>query len=117
MRLFEIYEVVKSGKKQTIKSSKLFSGSPSAAAKKAMTSLCKKYSGKCTLTVTMREVKRSMNNGVYKHIPVLDSDNMQIMRKYKMKRVDNDTSVVFEGDSLVDFKYKIEILESFGRVA
>lgn len=122
MRLFEIYDVTKPGQ-QNESTSKLpgmlFSGTPSAAAKKAMSALCKSknISGVCTLTVTMREVKRSMVKGTYVNVPVVDSDNMQIMRKYKMKRVNNETPVTFEGTTPITFKYKIEIIESFGRVA
>lgn len=112
MRLFEVYEV----NKPELKTEKLFSGTPSAAAKKAMTVMCKEVSGTCTLTVTMREVKRTMSNGKYMIVPVNDSDNMPIMRKYKLKRTLNETPVTFEGAS-VTFRYKVDILESFGRVA
>lgn len=120
-RLFEIFAVVKPGQsndKTKKMPTKLFTGSPGLAAKKAMTALCKKKSihGVCTLTITMREVKRVMRDGEHRVVPVLDSDNMQIMRKYKLKRVVNETPVIFEGTTPITFKYKTEIVESFGRV-
>lgn len=120
-RLFQIFAVVKPGQsnnKTKKMPTKLFTGSPGLAAKKAMTALCKKksISGVCTLTITMREVKRVMRDGEHKVVPVLDSDNMQIMRKYKLKRVVNETPVVFEGTTPITFKYKTEIIESFGRI-
>ena len=105
MRLFEIYNNPEK---------KLFSGTPSGAAKKAMSALC---SGECTKTIVMREVKRVMVKGEYRVVPVLDADNMEIKRKYKLKRVPNETEIVFEGNTPVTFRYKTEIVESFGRVA
>lgn len=113
MRLFEVYQVNKPG----LKTDKLFSGTPSSAAKKAMNAMCKEVSGTCTLIVTMREVKRSMTDGQYMSIPVKDADNIPIARKYKMKRTLNETPVVFKGDTPITFRYKVEIIESFGRVA
>jgi hypothetical protein len=113
MRFFEVYAV----NKPELKTDKLFSGTPSAAAKKAMTAMCKDVSGTCSLTVTMREVKRTMSSGQYMTIPVKDSDNMPIMRKYKLKRTLNETPVVFEGATPITFRYKVDIVESFGRVA
>ena len=120
-RLFQIFAAVKPGQSdnKTKKTpSKLFTGTPSLAAKKAMTVLCgkKAIKGACTLTITMREVKRVKHDGEFKIVPVLDSDNMQIMRKYKLKRVVNETPVIFEGTTPITFKYKTEIVESFGRV-
>lgn len=109
MRLFEIYND---------KNAQLFSGTPSAAAKKAMTALCgRRRNVVCTKTIVMREVKRVMVNGEYRVVPVLDADNMEIKRKYKLKRVPNETEIVFEGNTPVTFRYKTEIVESFGRVA
>ena len=114
MRQFEIYSVQPSGKTPK---DKVFNGSPSAAAKKAMTALCKlRDTDQCTLTVTVREIKRTMVNGEYKSVPVLDSDGIEIMRKYKLKRSTNDTSVSFEGAEPILFKHKVDIIESFGRV-
>ena len=113
MRHFEIYSVQPAGPVPQ----KIFSGSPSAAAKKAMTALCKlRDTEQCTMTVTVREIKRSMVNGEYKTIPVLDSDDIEIMRKYKMKRSTNETPVSFKGANPILFKHKVEIAESFGRV-
>jgi hypothetical protein len=125
MRYFQIFSVTKPGQgNQKTKSmpNKLFSGTPSQAARKAMTALCdnKKIRGVCTLTIAMREVKRVMRDGEYTVIPVLDSDNMEIIRKYKIKRVLNenaDTPVVFEGTTPVAFRYKTDVVESFGRVS
>lgn len=112
MRHFEIYSVQPSGPVPQ----KIFSGSPSAAAKKAMTALCKlRDTEQCTLTVTVREIKRTMIKGDYQNVPVLDSDGIEIMRKYKMKRSVNDTPVSFKGTDVL-FKHKVEITESFGRV-
>lgn len=120
-RLFQIFTAVKPGQsnnKTTKMPTKLFTGTPGLAAKKAMTALCRKKNirGVCTLTITMREVKRVMQDGEYGVVPVLDGDNMQIKRKYKLKRVINETPVIFEGTTPITFKYKTEIVESFGRV-
>lgn len=120
-RLFQIFSAVKPGQsnnKTKKSSSKLFTGTPRLAAKKAMTALCneKNSRGVCTLTITMREVKRVMKDGEYIIIPILDKDNLPIMRKYKLKRVVNETPVIFEGTTPITFKYNIEIVESFGRV-
>ena len=120
-RLFQIVNVVKPGQSnsKTKKTpTKLFTGTPSLSAKKAMTVLCNKKSikGVCTLTITMREVKRVMKEGEYHIVPVRDSDNMEIKRKYKLKRMVNETPVMFEGNTPVTFKYKTVIVESFGRV-
>ena len=113
MRHLEIFSVQPEGPVPN----KIFSGSPSAAAKKATTALCKlRNNEKCTLTVTVREIKRSMVNGEYQNVPVIDSDGIEIMRKYKMKRSTNETPVSFKGSDPIMFKYKVEITESFGRV-
>ena len=114
MRLFQVLSVDKKSVK--IPKDKLFSGTPSAAARKAMTVLCGDK-GKCTLTLKIREVKRVMRDGEITVVPVLDQDNLPIVRKYRVQRVANDTPVVFEGSTPVMFRYKTEILESFGRVA
>jgi hypothetical protein len=113
MRHFEIYSVQPAGPAPQ----KIFSGSPSAAAKKAMTALCKlRDAEQCTLTITVREIKRTMVNGEYTNVPVIDSDGIEIMRKYKLKRSTNETPVSFKGADPILFKHKVEITESFGRV-
>lgn len=114
MRLFQVLSVDK--KSMKIPMDKLFTGTPSAAARKAMTVLCGNKKN-CTLTLKIREVKRVMRDGETTVVPVLDRDNMQIVRKYRVQRVENDTPVVFEGSTPVTFRYKTDILESFGRVA
>lgn len=111
MRYFQIHSVEKSKKIPTT----LFTGTHSQAARKAMTALCETR-GACTLTVAMREVKRIMRDGEYTIVPVLDSDNVQIIRKYKIKRTKNDNDVIFKGDTPVTFRYNTKIIESFGRV-
>jgi len=110
MRYFQIHSVVKKSKKIP---TTLFTGTHSQAARKAMTVLCK---GACTLTIAMREVKRVMRDGEYTIVPVLDSDNVKIIRKYKIKRTKNDTDVVFKGGSEITFRYNTQIIESYGRV-
>jgi len=111
MRYFQIHSVVKKSKKIP---TTLFTGTHSQAARKAMTVLCKQ--GACTLTIAMREVKRVMRDGEYTIVPVLDSDNVKIIRKYKIKRTKNDTDVVFKGGSEITFRYNTQIIESYGRV-
>lgn len=105
------FQIVKNKK---IPSTTLFTGTHSQAARKAMTVLC---DGPCTLTITVREVKRVMRDGEYTIVPVLDSDDVQIIRKYKIKRTKNDNEVVFKGTkNRVSFGYDTKIIESYGRV-
>jgi len=113
MRYFQIHSVVKKSKKIP---TTLFTGTHSQAARKAMNVLCK---GECTLTIAMCEVKRVMRDGEYIVVPVLDKDNVKIIRKYKVKRIKNDTetmNVEFRYAGEITFRYSTQITESYGRV-
>ncbi len=111
MRYFQIHSVTKRTEIPTT----LFTGTHSQAARKAMTVLCENRDA-CTLTIAMREVKRVMRDGEFIAVPVLDSDNIHVIRKYKIRRTKNDNDVVFNGVTPVTFRYNTQIIESFGRV-
>ena len=99
--------------------SRRYTGTPSAAAKKAMTYVCgrigKKVKGRCTMTITVQEID-------YRDEPVYDSHDIPILYKYKIKRCVNrdennqkGVTVNINGKS-VTFNYKTKIVESYGRV-
>jgi len=125
-RLFTITNVSKSAqgnKKTKFDSDKLYTGSHSAAAKKAMYHTCrkmgKKIKGRCTLTMTVMEVIRKTIDGVPLVLPKIDSDGKKIVRKYKVKlTLNKDSDVVyFEGlNEPISFKYTTEIVKSYGRI-
>jgi hypothetical protein len=120
-RHFIVQKVTKSAQNTNTRfdSTRKYTGTPSSAAKKAMTNICggigKKVKGRCTMTITVQEVKSTGT-------PVTDSQGLPIMYKYKVKRFvakdENNTqgvTVEFNGKP-VTFKYQTKILESYGRV-
>lgn len=131
-RMFRVVAVTKPGQQNTRTSfdkTRLFTGEPRNAAMKAMTQLCSKnrkhIKGVCTLTVTVQEVRRQMQEGVVRIVPVLDSSNIPKMYKYKLKRfmyheqdnqVENGPRTIQLDDRDISFKYHVKILESYGRV-
>lgn len=125
-RFFTVINVSKSAQKNDktkFDSDKIYTGSHSAAAKKAMYNTCKKIGkkvkGKCTLTITVMEVVKKMIDGVSLVLPKLDSDGNKIIRKYKVElKLNKDSEPVqFEGlDKPIAFKYEAKIIKSFGRV-
>jgi hypothetical protein len=122
-RHFIVRKVTKSSQNQntSFNDTRKYTGTPSSAAKKAMTHICgrigKKVKGQCTMTVTVQEVKSTGT-------PIMDSQGLPVMYKYKLKRSvakdpENDTSgvtVVFNGGLPITFKYQTKIVESYGRV-
>lgn len=120
-RYFMVTKVTKSSQKENTKFDKTrkYTGTPNLAARKAMTHVCgrigKKVKGRCTMTISVQEVKSTGT-------PIMDAQGLPIIYKYKLKRVllkdenkQDGITVNFKG-SPVTFKYKTEIIESFGRV-
>lgn len=125
-RVFVIFDATKPAQKNqstTFKFDKTrkFTGTPDRAAKKAMTYLCghesKKIKGRCTLTITVQEVKPKMIDGIDVLEPVFDSRGIPKLYKYKLKRsVKKDAIPIEFNDTEIIFKYDVKVLESFGRV-
>ena len=121
-RYFVVHKVTKSAQKAntSYNDSSKYTGTPSSAAKKAMTHVCgrigKKVKGRCTMTITVQEVKSTGT-------PIMDAQGLPIMYKYKLKRMvakdaengSNGVTVMLNG-SPVTFKYQTQIVESYGRV-
>ena len=121
-RYFVVHKVTKSAQKanKSYNDSRKYTGTPSSAAKKAMTHVCgrigKKVKGRCTMTITVQEVKSTGT-------PIMDAQGLPIMYKYKLKRMvakdaengSNGVTVMLNG-SPVTFKYQTQIVESYGRV-
>lgn len=121
-RYFVVHKVTKSAQKAntSYNDSRKYTGTPSSAAKKAMTHVCgrigKKVKGRCTMTITVQEVKSTGT-------PIMDAQGLPIMYKYKLKRMvakdaengSNGVTVMLNG-SPVTFKYQTQIVESYGRV-
>lgn len=120
-RHFIVKKVTKSAQNTNTRfnDTRKYTGTPSSAAKKAMTNICgrigKKVKGQCTMTITMQEVKSTGT-------PVTDSQGLPIMYKYKVKRSvakdeDNSRGVTIEFNGKpVTFNYQTKIMESYGRV-
>lgn len=120
-RYFMVTKVTKSSQKENTQFNHLrkYTGTPSLAARKAMTHVCgrigKKVKGRCTMTITLQEVKSTGT-------PIMDAQGLPIMYKYKLKRVvlkdennQNGITINLNG-SPITFKYKTDIVESYGRV-
>ena len=127
MKYYRIIKVTKPGQKNlnTKFNPKMLLSSgngPAAAAKKAMSRLCrkttKKIKGICTLTIKIEEVKNKTVNGEKTIVPVVDNDNVPIRYQYTLKRekIDDGNVVTFNGNTNVKFGYKPVIVESFNRV-
>lgn len=121
-RYFIVNKVTKTaqGANTQFDKSRKYTGTPSAAARKAMTYTCgrigKRVKGRCTLTITVQEVKSTGK-------PILDKQGIFVMYKYKLKRFlitgENDSKGVvvnFGEGKEIKFKYQTQILESYGRV-
>ena len=121
-RYFVVHKVTKSAQNAntSFNDGRKYTGTPSSAAKKAMTHVCgrigKKVKGRCTMTITVQEVKSTGT-------PIMDAQGLPIMYKYKLKRMvakdsengSNGVTVMLNG-SPVTFKYQTQIVESYGRV-
>lgn len=121
-RYFVVHKVTKSAQNAntSFNDRRKYTGTPSLAAKKAMTHVCgrigKKVKGRCTMTITVQEVKSTGT-------PIMDAQGLPIMYKYKLKRMvakdtengSNGVTVMLNG-SPVTFKYQTQIVESYGRV-
>jgi hypothetical protein len=127
-RLFTIHKVTKTAQsnKETAYNVKghvpTFSGTPSGAVRKAMTYLCGKMSksikGRCTLTISIIEIKERMVDGQKTVVPKLDKDDLPYIMKYNLKRVKLDNGgrdIQIDGKEIL-FKYETKIIESFGRI-
>ena len=121
-RYFVVHKVTKYAQKAntSFNDSRKYTGTPSLAAKKAMTHVCgrigKKVKGQCTMTITVQEVKSTGT-------PIMDAQGLPIMYKYKLKRMvakdtENGTKgvTIMLNGSPVTFKYQTQIVESYGRV-
>jgi hypothetical protein len=120
-RYFVVNKVTKTaqGSNTRFDNSRKYTGTPRLAARKAMTYICgsigKRVKGRCTLTITVQEVKSTGT-------PIFDKQGLPIMYKYRLKRFvvkdDNDEegiTIDFNGKPIT-FKYQTEIVESYGRV-
>jgi hypothetical protein len=121
-RYFVVRKVTKSAQQMntSFDINRKYTGTPSLAAKKAMTHVCgrigKKVKGRCTMTITVQEVKSTGT-------PITDAQGLPIMYKYKLKRVvtkdanggTNGVTVMLNGTP-VTFKYRTQVVESYGRV-
>lgn len=127
-RLFSIHTVTKPGQSNTDTKYNIqgsvptYTGTPDRAARKAMTYLCgrmsKKIKGRCTLTISVIEVKERVIDGEKMMIPKLDKDDLPYIMKYKIKRMklEDGGREVDMSDTTISFKYETKIIESFGRV-
>lgn len=122
-RLFIVQNITKTAQKNTptkFDESKVYSGTPSAAAKKAFYDACKKMGKRirnaCTLSVVVAEVKKVSVYGVTKYVPVKDSLG-EIKYKYALKLMKYDTPKIVQfGDKEIKFVYYPVIVNSLGRV-
>lgn len=133
-RHFKVVKVTKTGQKNSKTSIKIphsiqknkdikyfHADTPSAAAKKAMTMLCKKKQiyGRCSLKIHLKEVKLSRKNGTMKAIPVLTKTTSKEKHYiYRLRRLKKSTPdiVTFRNDNgnstQVKFKYDPIIIKS-----
>ena len=133
-RHFKVIQVTKTGQKNAKtslqiphpiikkKSVQFFhADTPAAAAKKAMSLLCKKKQiyGRCSLKIHLREVKFTTKNGQRKAVPVLtkttskEKDYIYRLRRIKKKTPDIITFRNDNGNSTeVTFKYDPIIVKS-----
>ena len=128
-RLFKVLAVTKTAQKNAITSFdafRLYKGTPSQAAKKAFYHTCKQINkgvyNRCTLSVTVVQVKKTSIAGIDTVQPVLDSNGKPFKYKYAIKleryhpKSSKGKNVVFENSIKVTFKFKTKIVKSFGRV-
>lgn len=126
-RYFMVESITKTAQKDTktdFDKSKVYTGTPSSAARKAFTHTCTKFNkdirGRCTLSVTVKEVYKSTKNGVVEYQPRLD-DGREYKFKYalKLKRYNPKSGVFVQFPNVenpIIFKYKVDVVKSFGRV-
>lgn len=128
-RLFRLLSVTKTAQNNastSFDSNRLYKGTPSQAAKKGFYHTCKQINkgihNRCTLSVTVVQVKKTTIAGIETIQPVLDSNDKPIKYKYaiKLERYDPKStkgkSVTFDNGKEITFKYKTKIVKSFGRV-
>ena len=122
MKLYRVIKVTKPGqanKNTKFDSNAKFKGTngPASAAKKAMSRLCrstvKRIRGVCTFTITVEQIKTTVNGDV----PVLDSDGIPYRYMYTLKRqkIPDGQSITLDGNE-VTFDYQVSVVETFGRV-
>ena len=121
-----VHKTAQENVKTKFDKTKVYHGTPSAAAKKAFYHTCKqmnkKIHNRCTLSVVVKEVVPTTVNGFKMLLPLIDSKGEEVKHKYALKlmryepKSTDGKTVTFEKNMAITFKYYAKIVKSFGRV-
>lgn len=126
-RLFKIIRVTKTSQQNMntdFNNKKTYTGTPAAAAKKGFLDTCKhigkKIFNKCTLTIYVMEVTKSVINDIVNFDPILDNNQLPKVWKYDIqldrydKRQSQGKDVTFKNNSgdnvTITFQYSPRII-------